>query len=566
MRLVSACLLLALAGCHAYYTDINGRVEQRASGAIDQQHETLPPPTTPPVKDDPGLVMARFGAVTADREIIRTSFTSLQPDRDKKQVPMLKRLEVPEGVLGYKVPDIQPPPLKATEEEKKAWLAKQFPPLMPAPQLPAAKLGSDGQPVTLTDLQRTALRLNPSIRQAHLDIEAARGAALQAKLYPNPTIGYEASTTGQGNNTGERSPGQQGGFIEQQIVTAGKLNLAHQAALREIEINEQKLRQTEADVEALVRRSYFDVLAAQKNFETTRALTQLIDELYNVLLLQFQVGEVAAYEPMQIRVLAVQARGGLVQAHNRYVRAWKQLAATLGTPNEPLTALAGRIDMAVPQFDYDTVLAFVLANNTELRVSQIAVDKARFQTRLEEVQPYPNPNVHVAFQKDYTTPPFGFVANISVGVPFPLYNRNQGNIQTARAQLARAMEENRRVENDLASRVAEVFERYQNNRTLLELYRKQILPNQVQAFRASVARHTAVADKAVSYYDLVNSQQTLSNLINSYLVALSDQWVAVVDIAHLLQTRDVFQLQGVDEVAPIPDMYELMRERWHHKR
>src|SRR5262249_3445270 len=148
---------------------------------------------------------------------------------------------------------------------------------------------------------------------------------------------------------------------------------------------------------AATRKGYFDVLSAQKNFETTLALTQLIDELYNVLLLQFQVGEVAAYEPMQIRVLAVQARGGLVQSYNRYARAWKQLAATLGTPNEPLTALAGRIDMAVPQFDQEAVLAFVLANNTELRSAQIAIDKARFQVRLEEVQPYPNPNVHVAF-------------------------------------------------------------------------------------------------------------------------------------------------------------------------
>ena len=65
-------------------------------------------------------------------------------------------------------------------------------------------------------------------------------------------------------------------------------------------------------------------------------MTELTDELYNVLLVQLSVGEVAPYEPMQIRVLAAQSRGTLVQAHNRYVAAWKQLAATLGTPGMPL--------------------------------------------------------------------------------------------------------------------------------------------------------------------------------------------------------------------------------------
>jgi hypothetical protein len=91
-----------------------------------------------------------------------------------------------------------------------------------------------------------------------------------------------------------------------------------------------------------------------------------------------------------------------------------------------------------------------------------------------------------------------------------------------------------------------------------------MLPNQVQAFRAAVARHDA--DKTVSYNDLVASQQMLSNLIANYLTALSDQWMAVVDIANLLQTRDLFQMQPVEEVAPIPDLQEMIRPRLLHRR
>jgi outer membrane protein, heavy metal efflux system len=286
-------------------------------------------------------------------------------------------------------------------------------------------------------------------------------------------------------------------------------------------------------------------------------MTEMTDELYNVLLSQLSVGEVAPYEPMQIRVLATQSRGTLVQAHNRYVAAWKQLAATLGTPGMPLTAIDGKIDMPVPHLDHDKVLAFVLANHTDMIAARFSVERYRALVRLAEVQPYPDVTVHVAFQKDFTTPPYGTVANVNVGVPFPLWNRNQGNIQAARANLRRAMDEGARVQNDLTIRAADAFERYDNNRALLQLYKEQILPSQVKAFRAALARH-AIEGK-ISYYDVVTAQQTLVGLINSYLGALADQWTAVVDIAHLTQTQDLFQTQQFDDVAPIPDLPAINR-------
>jgi cobalt-zinc-cadmium efflux system outer membrane protein len=409
--------------------------------------------------------------------------------------------------------------------------------------------------MTLADLQQVALRQNPLIRQAHHDVDAARGAVLQAGLYPNPVMGYDGSSIGQGDQDGQRSPGQQGGFVEQTIVTMGKLTLAREAALRDVQIREQHVRQTESEVQTQVRQGYFAVLSAHKNYETHRALAQLTDELYTVLLQQLLVNQVAAYEPMQIRVLASEARNRLTQAQNRYQTAWKQLAATLGTPMMPLTALAGQIDMPVPHFDHDRVLDHVLTRHSEVLSARLGVDKARFLARLAEVQPYPDVTLRVGFQKDFTTPPFGTIANVNVGFPFPLWNRNQGNIQSAQANLRRALDDDMRVRNELTSRVAEVFERYDNNRKILDNYRKEILPDQVQAYRAAVARHAALGGKDVPYNDLVTSQQTLAGLIANYLAALGDQWTAVIDIASLLQTRDLFQVQLVDEVAPVPDIH-----------
>ena len=585
-----AAILAALSGCHAFYMDVDGRISQRAAQPVDVQppapeklppalHEPMKPATfgRPIARPEIGITAAPTTADEVDKERkneitprgiipVAAQKEAEQPEKDKKFRSMMDRLEFKESVLGVKIPDVQIPRSKFPLEDKEyeAAVKKHFPPLPAMPKLPQAQPGPDGRPLTLAELQQIALRTNPKIRQALLNVESARGIALQAGLYPNPSIGYESSAIGQGDQDGQRTPGQQGGFVEQTIVTMGKRTLARQAALRDVQIKEQNLRQAESDLQAQVRSGYFAVLSAWEHYRVIKGLTELTDELFGVLLSQMRIGEVAAYEPMQIRVLAMQSRGTLTLAQNRYISAWRQLAATLGAPNMPLTALEGRIDMPVPHFEHDKVLAYVLSNHTEVISAQLGVDRSSFLVRLAEVQPYPDVLVHATFQKDYTTPPFGAVTSVTVGVPFPLWDRNQGNIQSARALLLKAMQDNQRIRNDLTARTADAFERYDNNRKLLELYKKDILPNQVQAFRAALARHAAVG--GVSYNDVVTSQQTLVSLINSYLGALSDQWASVVDISTLLQTRDLFQVQPYDEVAPIPDMYEIYRNGLRHRR
>lgn len=559
-----AFIMAVMAGCRAFSLDVDGRIAERAAQPIDRQPAQAPPkalPDVPPKPGDPATARrAQFGAPVVERTVTTVQAQALvQPGKDKKVQSMTEQLKFNDQPLGLKIDDIQLPSKQTKPKEFQQALEKYFPKLPALPTLADARQGPEGRPFALTDLQQLALRTSPVIRQAHQEIESARGAALQAGLYPNPTIGYEADTIGSG-----RTAGQQGGYASQLIKTAGKLQLARAAANAEVQIAEQKLRLTEAELQTAVRVHYFVLLSARTNYEVTKSLADLTERLYEVLRLQLDAGMVAAYEPMQIRVLAVQARGQLVVAQNRYVAAWRQLAAALGVPQMPLTAVAGRLDMPVPRYEHDRVLDFVLANHSDAVAATFAVDKSRLLVRLAEVQPFPDVNVNLVVQRDFTTPPFGTTYNVNVGMPIPLWDRNQGNIQSARAQLQRALQENLRVRNDLTSRVAEAFARYETNRTMLELFRTQMLPNQVQAFRAAVARHDA--DKTVSYNDLVASQQMLSNLIANYLTALSDQWMAVVDIANLLQTRDLFQMQPVEEVAPIPDLQEMIRPRLLHRR
>jgi cobalt-zinc-cadmium efflux system outer membrane protein len=72
----------------------------------------------------------------------------------------------------------------------------------------------------LEDLEKMALENSPSLAQALSAVRAAEGQTLQAGLYPNPTVGYTSEEFSL-RAPSERS--QHYGFVEQEIVTAGKL-------------------------------------------------------------------------------------------------------------------------------------------------------------------------------------------------------------------------------------------------------------------------------------------------------------------------------------------------------
>src|SRR5262249_9981261 len=171
------------------------------------------------------------------------------------------------------------------------------------------------------------------------------------------------------------------------------------------------------------------------------------------------------------RVLVFQARAAVVQAQNRYIAAWQQLAAALGLPGLPPTELAGRVDMPIPRYHYDAVAAHVLSRHTDVRTAQHTAQKARYDLRLAQVTPVPDVNLHVAVQKDYTGDPRQGQVGIQMGVPVPVWDNNRGNIMQAQGNLLRANEEAHRVRSDLTSRLAVAFEQYENNRVLLDYYR-----------------------------------------------------------------------------------------------
>jgi cobalt-zinc-cadmium efflux system outer membrane protein len=446
--------------------------------------------------------------------------------------------QFPSGLPGADTPPITLPSLKGlTPEERERKVRELFPALPPLPEEPKAELPPKGAPLTLAELQELALRQNPVIRRAAADVDVAYGNMVQAGLPPNPHVGYQADQIMPGHKP-TNNAGQQGAFIQQLFKTAGKLSLARAAAGMALANAEVALRRSRIDVVTQVRTAYFSVLVARETLRVSRTLAELADQVYGLQLKLLATGEFAGYEPLQLYAQAVYARNAHLQANNRHLAAWRQLAAALGTPDLPPQALGGGADAAVPAYEYESAIARVLAVHTDVLTAMNTILQYQYDLRLAQVTPYPDVQAGTAIQHDNATS--NNQANVQVGIALPLFDRNQGNIRAARAQLARSHEDLRVRRNDLAGRLGEAFGRYRSSRSLVENYRERVLPNLSRAYRAIYQRYQQ-EHSAVGFAEIVVAQQQYTQALGAYLTALGDQWTAVVDLANLLQIDDIYQ-------------------------
>ena len=126
--------------------------------------------------------------------------------------------------------------------------------------------------------------------------------------------------------------------------------------------------------------------------------------------------------------------------------------------------------------------------------------------------------------------------------------------------MVNASDQEHLVRDQLTQTLADAFERYENQRVLLEWYRDDILPNQVRAYRSVYERYLTEGPFKIgnppAFGDVVTAQQTLAGTVQGYIAALGALWQAVVDVANVLQTDDLFQINGEPQptlqVCPLP--------------
>ena len=153
------------------------------------------------------------------------------------------------------------------------------------------------------------------------------------------------------------------------------------------------------------------------------------------------------------------------------------------------------------------------------------------------------PNVDLQAGVQYDNATRDTFASVQVGVPIPIYNRNQGNIRRAQAELTAAQHEVRRVQLALQQRLAAVFEQYATAHQQVEKYTRDIMPNAEESLKLV---GTGYRQGEFSYLMLLTAQRTYFQTNLAYLDALRDLRAATTALEGSLLSDSLQSTEGAD--------------------
>lgn len=400
----------------------------------------------------------------------------------------------------------------------------------------------------LEDLERMALERNPTVAQADAVVRSVLGRKVQAGLYPNPLIGYAAEDI----NTREPGRGKHFFFVQQSIVTGGKRRHVQEAVAQEqIHAETERAMQRQRVLNA-VRVLFYETLGAARTVELRRELARIGREAVQISEDLYNIGQADRPDVIEVEIEAERMDLDLARAESDLERSWRELAAMIGEPAMPMAPLAGDLEAEVPSLDPEAVQAHILRESPELKIARSRVEHAR--ASLARVRADRIPNFFVRAGAGYNAERFapgkdvGAEFKLEIGVPLPLFDRNQGNIATAEAQVSLAEAELRRTELALRGRLASALKDYQDSLRTVQRYQTTVLARAQRAYELYLARFRQMA---AAYPQVLIAQRTLGQVRAEYVRALVDAWQNAIVLQGGLVTGGLSAPEAVPGEPPV---------------
>jgi cobalt-zinc-cadmium efflux system outer membrane protein len=271
------------------------------------------------------------------------------------------------------------------------------------------------------------------------------------------------------------------------------------------------------------------VLAIQRRIAVLDELVKLADQSYENAQKLFKQQQIPEVDLLPFQVELDRLRADAEAARHEQAAAWGRLTASVGVPDLPPTPLAGSLEVALPDYAFDRARAAMLEFHPEIRSAQVGITRAQLSLRRAEAERIPNVTLSGGYSRNFNDGEDQ--ATYQVSVPLPVWNRNQGSIRAAQAEVGRAIQEVTRVQNDLTSRLWTAYGQFAAAKHRAERYRTSILPSATKAYRLS---QEAFRGGQFDYLRVLQAQRAAAEANLEYIRALGEAWRAASEIAGLL--------------------------------
>ncbi|MDE2039597.1 MAG: TolC family protein [Elusimicrobia bacterium] len=368
--------------------------------------------------------------------------------------------------------------------------------------------------LTLAQLSELVEAVNPALKAAEQQARAADATASQAALYPNPTLTYDYAV--------EKTVG-----LSQDFELPGKRHSRLETGHREADLSRAKYAQVRADLKADVEEAYYQLLLARQRADLLKRQAQTLSKM------QAQVGQ--RYQPglkNSVDTVRIDLEAAGVQKASRQAAAEEEIAiAALNTlllrPATASLEIQGSLETSFPQLTLER-LQDAAGQSPALVSAQKAMDlksaELSFARKawLPDIKAGPNYSRGSGDER---------LIGFNVGVPLPLWNRNQRAVAASQSSRDAAQFEASGVQAIVAQDLHRQLRAYQAAQEQVRTFQAGLLD---QAAQVMVQAQSAYKQGLINLTDFLDVLRTSLQAKDDYAQALWESHRSLAEIERRL--------------------------------
>ena len=380
-----------------------------------------------------------------------------------------------------------------------------------------------------------AVMRNPELAAFSYDVRAAEARVLQARKFPNPELEVEIEEFdrgGEGFDSAETSIA-----LGQLIELGGKRRWRTRMAEAEGELAGWDYESKRLSVYAETAKRFMTVVAAQRRLDLARSAAELAEKTAHAVGERVKGGKEPPLQASKASAELELARLEALQAETMLSVKRKMLAAMWGSGAPHFQRAEGDLNGVLASVPSMEALRARLPANPELARWDAALRRLQAELSAEKAERIPDLEARIGvqrFEEDGSD-----ALAFGIGVPLPLFDRNQGNIAAARHELAKARAKRRAAETTLATELAEAHADLTSAHRRALALRSKVVPAMEEAFNAA---HAGYTQGKFGFLDMLDAQRGLFEATGELVDALADYHAALAEIQRLTGT-------GIEELV-----------------
>ncbi|WDF65811.1 TolC family protein [Flavobacterium sp. KACC 22763] len=321
--------------------------------------------------------------------------------------------------------------------------------------------------LTLQDCESQFLKKNLFLLASQYNIDAAKALTIQARIWDNPMITAELNAY---NPERDKyfdigKEGQKSFGIEQLIYLGGKKRNEVKLAQTNTQLAELQFNDVLRTLKLQLRKSFYTVYYNTKNLENTDKQLAHIENLINSYSVQAQKGNIPLKDVVRLQSLYLNFKNERLEVINNNIEEQANLKLLLNE-TENVIPVVSKDDsnkyLKTIDFDLKSFEEQAIANRPDYLAKQKEIDANELNVKWQKSLSVPDLTLGASY--DQRGGAFNKEANVNIGIPLPLWNKNKGNIKYAQTILEQSKIEKQNFELQLQTEITSAWTKWDESR------------------------------------------------------------------------------------------------------